>query len=391
MAILTNKEILLLAKSDPTYKSITSKLTDEIFTDQGYEEIAVNEGFNFISNFFQLSIRVVLQKIKTPNPRIPKLYDAIVENYDEEKGGIFQRIGTEPLKAISPKFKKLVNGGSVDPYLIRKPITKERFYKQNFDFQNLLTIQRLELKNIFLSDYGINNYVDGIIKSLNDSYYIQKYEIMTELLSKALLNEDLKPTQKIEVDEINQNATETQMIRFLQAINSFYSLFETTVMSSDFNVLDFEHGLYNDEYYLLVRGDVMSNIRYNLNRVSYNLDDLGIKFKTIEVKNFGGIKYQDLNGVDLLPVYDENGSQIGFNATGEGEPLEKNEIVEVDPLAKTQAVLIQKGAIFTTKQQPFEIETIYNPSGKYFNLWASEANGSFNLDNTYDIIKFDAV
>ena len=89
-AALTNKEILALAKSDPTYKNWTSKLTDEIFTQAGFEELQQND-YRLLSDFFGLSVRVVLNQIKTPNPRIPSLYKAVVEEYSNENGGIFQR------------------------------------------------------------------------------------------------------------------------------------------------------------------------------------------------------------------------------------------------------------------------------------------------------------
>lgn len=391
MSILSNKEILKLAKSDPNYQSITSKLTDKIFTDTGFTEIATGATSAIMSEFFGLSVRIVLQKISQPRPRIPEVYKAVVEEYDNEYGGIFQRINTQPLKPTSPKFKNLVNGGSVDPFVIRKPETTERFYQQNFDWQNILTLQKKDLKKIFLAENGINEYVDGIVKSLNDSYNISKYETMRELLSKIAGDVNLQTSQRIEVPVITQSATQAQMIQFLQAINAVHLLFETTVMSKDFNKLKFEHGLHPDEYYLLVRGDVMANIKYNLNRVSYHIEDLGIKFKVKEVKDFGGLKYYNNSDVELKPIYDDFGANIGFNTTGEGTPLPDSEIKIVDPFENVQAMLVQRGIIFTTQQQPFEIESIYNPAGKYMNMWASQPNASFNIDSTYNVIIFEGV
>lgn len=388
MAILTNKEILKLAKSDPTYKSLVSQLTDEIFTEAGFTEITNATRANLLSDFFSLSIRMVLQKISQPRPRIPAVYNAIIEEYDNEYGGIFQRINTKPLKPTSPKFHNLQNGGSVDPFVIRKPETDERFYRQNFDWQNFFTLQRKDLKKIFLDEAGINRYVDGISRSLDDSYVISKYEHLREMLSFIAGDNQLQDSQKIQVPQIGENATEDDMIKFLQAINSFYLLMETTVLSKDFNKRKFEHGLYPDDYTLLVRGDVMSNINYKLERISYHTDKIGIKFKVVEVKDFGGLKYYDLNDTELKPVYDDYGANIGFNTTGTGTPLDDSEIKIVDPHEKVQAMLLQKGIIFTTKQQPYEIESIYNPAGKYLNMWASEPSGSFNLDSTYDAIVF---
>lgn len=389
MSVLTNKEILKLAKSDPTYKDITSKLTDEIFTDSGFEEMATGSQGTLLADFFGLSIRIVLQKIRTAEPRIPSVYDKVVEEYDNAYGGVFQRINTQPLKPTSPLYNNLQTGGSVDPFKIRKPETTERFYKQNFDWQNFLTIQKKELKKMFLSDGGINEYIDGITKSLDESLMISKYEVMRELMSHIVSDVNLQISQKIKVPEINQSATVDDLINFLQAVNSVYLMMDTSVMSKDFNKLKFMHGMNTDNYTLLIRGDITSDIIYRLERISMQTKNMGLKFDVVNVKDFGGLKYYDQSNVELKPVYDDFGSQIGFNTTGTGTPLSEDDIKIVDPNEKVEAVLLQRGIIFTTKQQPYEVESIYNPAGKYLNLWASQPNASFNIDSTYDAIIFE--
>lgn len=389
MAILTNRQLLALAKDDPTYKSWTSKLSSEIFEAAGFEELA-NNNYQLLADFFNLSVRVILQKIQRPAPRIPEVYRDIVEEYPNAEGGIFQRINTRLLKPTSPKYRNLVNGGSIDPFVVRKPETEERFYKQNFDFQNLLTIQDIELKKMFLSEGGINDYITGIMSSLDDSYSIQKYELMREVLSKAInsVNFPLQSSQLVEVPRIDENADNADQAQFIQAIKSIYNLMITSVVSGKFNAKGYEHGMYPEDYILLVRADVWEKIQTELMATTYHTENLNSPFKVDTVKDFGGLSYKDGSDNVLLPIYDSFGTVIGFNTTGEGDPMDEDDIIVVDPNEKIQALLVKKGIIFTTEQDAYQTRAIVNPAGLYTNFWASQPNSSMNYDACYDMIAF---
>lgn len=391
MAQLTNREILALAKDDQSFNKWTSKLTDEIFTAAGYESFNQLDP-SLKADFFNLSIRVILQKIKRPNARIPGVYNKIVEEYSNDNGGIFQRINTKLLKPTSPQYRNLVNGGSVDPFKIRKPETSERFFKQNFDFQNMLTIQDIELKKMFLSETGINDYVAGILASLDESYAIQKFETMREMIHLMIssTNNPLKDSQKIEVPEVNESSTNAQMSKFIQVMHNLHSMMKNSVTSGEFNVAGYEHGMFPEDYVLMVKADVWNQIKTTLLATTYHTENLGVPFEVEEVKDFGGITYQLVSdhSTPVLPVYDDFGAVIGYNTTGTGDPLDPSLYEPVDPHTKVDAILVQKGAIFTTKQQPYTTRSIYNPAGEYTNLFASQPNGSFNVDNNYDVVEF---
>ena len=366
---LSNLEILALVKSDPNYQSWTSKLTSEIFTEKGFQEIANTQE---LADFFGLSVRVTLQKIKRPNPRIPSLYGAIIEEYSNPNGGIFQRINTKLLKPTDPKYRDLVNGGSVDPFTVRKPETEERFYHQNFDFQNFLTIQDVELKKMFLAENGISEYIAGIMASLDESYSIQKYETLREVLRKILADETntpLKASQKIQVPLINESSSREDQVQFIAEVQSLYDVMTSSVVGSEFNAKSYEHGMYPEDYVLLVRADVMNVLKNNLMANTFHNENYNFPFKVETVKGFGPVNA----GVDYDPL---TGEQVAATDTS-------------DSLTNIQAVLIQKGAIFTTEQQPYQTRAIYNPAGLYTNFWASQPNSSFNYDACYDVVVFE--
>ena len=387
---LTNSEILKLCSDDESFEKITSKLTKEIFTQKGYEQLRNND-YKGLSDFFYLSIRVVLNQIDRPEPNIPDAYRAIVKEYSNEEGGIFQRINTSIPSPISPRFRKLVNGGSVDPFKVRKPVTSERFYRQNFDFQNLLTMQTIELKKMFLSETGIYDYVSSILSGLDESYYIQKYEVMRDMINLAInsTNSPLQASQIIQVPDITEISSNDDMAQFVRTFRNLKNLFTSTVMSGKFNAKGFRKGLYVDRHVLLIRSEVLTQIQTTLMATSFHVENLGLEFKVIPVKDFGGIYYTDENDNVLKPIYDEDfGDVIGFNTTGVGEPLPDNEVFAKDPNENVEAILAERGVIFSTQMQPYEIKSIYNPAGDYTNYWANQPNGAFNYDANYNLIKF---
>ena len=387
--MLTNREILALCKDDPTYKNWTSKLTDEIFTEKGFEDMQLQDA-GILADFFNLSVRITLNKILTPSPRIPGTYKNIVQEYGSIDGGVLQRINTKLLKPTSPKYRNLINGGSVDPFVVRKPVTDERFFKQNFDFQNMLTIQDIELKKMFLSESGISEYIAGIMKSLDESYSIQKYEVFREMISKMInsTNNPLKDSQKIKVTDITNNSTNQEMAEFLQVFQNLHDLMNATVVSGQFNAKSFEHGLYPEQYTLMIRSDIYNVIKTTLMATTYHLENLGIPFNIELVKDFGGLTYTKTDGTPLVPVYDEFGAVKGLGESSTSVPVAEDDIITKDPNEKISALLVQNGAIFTTEQQPYQTRAIYNPAGLYTNFWASQPNSSFNYDACYDVIEF---
>lgn len=387
--LLTNSQILELCKDDESYKSLTSKLTDEIFTEAGFEAFSLDE--KEVSNFFKLTVRVYLQKISRPNVRIPKAYKQIVEEYGNEFGGIAQRINSKNIKPISPRYRNLQNGGSVDPYLIRKPEVIERFFKQNMDYQNLVTMQEINFRKIFLDEYGINNFVMSILAGLDESYALFKFEFMREMLHKIIhsTNYPLQNSQKIIVPIINEETSNKDMSKTLQILKLVKDDMDTTGLSGAFNALKYKHGLYPEDYVLLVRADAWTQIQTTLMATTYHDKNLTIDFPIVKVKDFGGIYYTDTNGNVLQPVYDEIfGDVKGFNLSGEGEPLPEDEVIAVDPNKDTFAVLAQRGVIFTTEQNGYTLKPILNPAGEYTNFWANKPNASMNYDPCYDFIQF---
>lgn len=413
---MTNSQVLALVKTTPTYKRWTSKLTDEIFTAAGFEELASND-YRLLEDFFGLSVRVILNKISNVNARIPSTYKAIVEEYATEQGGITQRINIHPIKPVSPAYRGLQDGMSVDPYIVRKPKTDERFYRQNFDYQSFITLQDINLKQMFLDQSGIFTYVEGITKSFNEAYYIQKYEMFRNMINLAINStaSPLKDTQVYDGDSnsaladidsttpVDAQAAYREFVKILDNLKGFMT---GNVMSDALNARSFTHGMNPEDYVLMMRyttynliksyeGVIGSGTGYIKNVIE------NLPFKVELVQDFGGISYRLVSdhSTPVLPVYNKRtGEELGFNTNGgvydpldpsdTNKPLAENLIEPVDPNEEVFAVLAQRGVIFATTQNPYEVRSIYNPRGLYTNHFASQPNGAFNYDSTYDLVVF---
>ena len=132
----------LLRDKYPNFKNHTSKGTADMFDEKGYEALQRTD-VNAINEFYELSLRVMLQMVNISEAKDPFDIADVGENFTNAYGGYIQRIAIPSVKPVSPSWKGLKNGESVDPYVVYKSEAKERFFQANFDYQSLITIPDL--------------------------------------------------------------------------------------------------------------------------------------------------------------------------------------------------------------------------------------------------------
>lgn len=405
---MTNSEVLKVLKTVKT--TWVAKLTDEIFTANGFQELVDND-YQLLEDFFGLSIRVVLNKILEANPRIPEYYSAIVEEFATEEGGILQRINTTIPRPTSPAYRNLQNGSWVNDYKIRKPKASERFYRQNFDFATWITIQEINLRKIFLSENGIAEFVGSITRGLEKSYYIAKFEMMKKVLHGAITSTQtpLQDTQKINATGDNTalaNITSNTPVdvqlawkQFVFVLEELKDIMNSNPLLDSYNASKFENGVDPSEMVLLIRHSVYNWVKKNMGFINGGTGLLekmesSLPFKIRVVEDFGDA--QRVLASDhttlLKEVYDDDGTPLGWNETGgtgtESDVLPPEDIDVVFSDEDTFAVLIQRGAIFSTRMNPFTIRAKESYRGMYINYIANCPNGAFNYDSNYNLITF---
>lgn len=393
--VLTNFEFFELAQAtSPSFLSQTGKITKEQFDTKGFLEIA-NNNYKIISEFFELSLRIVLNQVRSTGAVDSLEKQGFSRSYTNPKGAILQRINVLPIKPVSPAFKNLQNFGSVDPFIIRKPKQTERFYRQNFDYQNFITIQDYELKQIFLSDTGVFDLLSGIMQNLDNGYVVQNYLNKLEALHSGISDstDPLQTTQKITMSGWGTSPTDAQTREFLIDIKNVLSSIKVKPYTSAFNQMKFGFRENVDDLVLLIKPETINYINTNLLTTAYHNENLKLDTKVVEVENFGGITYtKTISGVEttMKPVYNQIGECVGFNASGsiEDDYYQIEELNIVDPHEDIIAILCNREIVFSSIQNPYVIKQIENPRGEYINYFAnSKANGIW-YDKSYTLVEF---
>lgn len=389
---VSNIELWNLArKVSPSFKSHTSEGTADMFSEKGFEALKVSD-IGALNEFFDISLRVAFQKMTVSRARNLFEDKGLVEVYDTPNGGYVQRMAVDSIKPVTPAFKNLENGDSVDPFIVRKPKATERFFEQNFDYQSFITLQDFQVKTIFISEFGMGEFIAGVMAGLENGYTIQKSLNTKEALNSAINSTEypLQDTQVINVAwDFTTNPTDAMLTGYLLGIKDVITAMTTTEQTSGYNAGKFATVVDTGELVMVARAGIKNRIELGLEVGAFNLEKLSIPVSNIiEVDNFGGLQPTDGEGAVLYPVYDKNGEMIGYNTVEDATEVtvSTESAVMVDPNADVLAVICQRGLLFENRQNPYEVRPIYNPRGLYQNYWASSPNNSIVVDPYYTMV-----
>lgn len=392
---ITNLDLLkYVEQKSPQFKSLTGRITADTFTEVGYERVRSTD-VNALAEFYGLTMRVYLQFINVAEIKDPLEIGGFGEVFDNPMGGFIQREAITRIKPVSPAWKKLQDGQSIDPFIVRKGHVEERFWKQNFDFQTMLTIpDDFVMKQMFITTYGISTFVEGQIAQLRNSYAVQKYLAKKEAID-AFLNgtvDALQDSQTVTVDYADA-PTDEQMINLILTIKNIISNMATVPSTSAYNAMKFDSSQDVSRMKLLIRVGFKNELALKVLRNSYNAETLNLPVDVIEVDNFGGlVPYKEAEfTTQLYPVYDKLGTVLGFAETAnqvgqENVTVNEENVFWKDPHADVLAILADKGLIFSSYQNGVQMNTIYNPRGLYTNYFLSMPNGTIAVDSLYNAI-----
>lgn len=390
---LTNKQIVdAIVQKYPHAIGENAKLPYQLITSEGFDEI-LNFKPEYIGDFFTLSIRVWLQIVNISHAKDILEDNGFGEYFDQPWGGITQRMAINSVKPIDPAWKNLKNGDSPDPFVVRKPEAVERFYNVNFDYASLITVpDSYQYKQIFVSNFGIDEFMAGIMEGLRNGYTLAKYTTKIDALNAMINVEGLKATQQVSVP-MADTPTAEQYTDFIIAVNNVVSGMTVAPQTGAFNVKGYKSTQDKSRLKLLLRMGIRNDIKAKLLASAFNRSDLNMDVDVIEVPNFGGlVPYSDATfTTQLYPVYGKLGDQIGWATTQNAETptiTDDDEVFWKDPNATVLAILADKGVLFETRQNPYSVEPIRNPRGLYTNYWASSPNNGIHFDKLYNYVVF---
>ncbi len=384
-----------LRKKYKSFASLTAEATADFFSEKGWGDVS-RDNIPALDSFFELSMRVAFQKMDIAKVNTRLVESGLVEVYGTENGGYLQRISMETITPVSPGFMNLKNGDAPDPYIVKKVESRERFFSFNFGFQSLVSIQEYQVKTIFLEEYGMSQFLGGIMQALENGYKYQLelnfYKCIHECINSA--THPLQDTQKIELASwTDAGVTDAELLALIAQLQDLATAMETSITQKGFNANAFDTAVSPEDHVVLLRAGIANKIKRQLMVGAYNPDNLTIPFKILEVQDFGGLKYYfgDTDDYPLFPHYDKLGAVDGW-ALSEGGDKEKElndpDIRVVDLDADVLAVVAQKGLIFENIKDPYQVIPIFNPRGLYTSYWASAPDtNTIAYDANYDCIE----
>lgn len=389
---ITNKALGdMIAKIYPSFNSHTAQLTAETFTERGFDRITQLDP-TFVNDFFELSMRVWLNVVNISHAKDILAEKDFGETYDQPWGAIIQRLSTNSVKPISPGWVGLKDGDAPDPFVVRKPVVAERFWKQNFDYASMITVpDDFQMKQIFVSEYGMSEFMAGIMEGLQNGYTTQVYLNKLEALNAAInsTKTPLRPNQ-IQTLEMSETPTDEQLRGMINAIKKIVAaMCDLGPQTDAFNAYGFNSTQDRGRLRLLLRQGYLPDLETNTLYAAFNRDNLETGIPIIQVPNFGGITYTDGTN-PLYPVYNSMGERIGWNTVANQTTVTVTDgnAVAVDPNADVMAVLADKGVVFECRQNPYTVEPIRNPRGRYVNYWSSSPNNTIAYDSLYNMVVF---
>lgn len=299
---LTNLQLWnYLRNKYPTFQAITSEGTKDLFTSEGYEQLA-QYNQQALNDFFGLSLRVFLQKITVANVKDVLDDQDFGESYAMTRGGgITQRMAIPTVMPVSDAYSNLQNGDSPDQYVVRKPENSEQFFKQNFNYQSFITMpDEAMYKDMFIQEFGMSNYQAGIMKALADGYKLQKQANKFEAIN-AAINSVTFPLQDTQVFETADPITDitavnsadksvayaSKYINFVNMINNIVDGMVYTPQTGAFNKAGFETTQDIGRLKLLCRPTLANGLK-SISKLN-SAEGMSLNIDTVKVPDFGGI------------------------------------------------------------------------------------------------------
>lgn len=300
-----------------------------------------------------------------------KLRGIILES-DMEWGAILQKIDMELPAAVQDDAYDLVDGQSVDPWIISKPQVKQKLFVGRNPYMFKITISRKTLKEAFLSESAMGSFITFVFGKIRNMIEAS-YEDLARLGLTTAIAEAAGTSREVPL-LTNFNTERGTSLTYQQAIgNSVFLNYCVGQMNLYRDFLTDMSSLYNDGSietftpYEDQRLTVLSWFERNLQTVSQYaaFHDQYVKFE---------------NAFDTVNFWQSAQSPDQISA----KKLSNNSDVT---LSKVVAVLHDRDAVGVYQQEEEVLTTPVNARGLYYNTFYHILKNMF-LDGSENLIVF---
>ncbi len=187
----------------------------------------LNSTDNVVDNFTNVLVQRIARTIISF-----RMYESVFKPivFDDLRwGGLVQKIKTEMPEAVEDEAYDLVDGESVDMYVVKKPKTKQKFFVNRTPYSFFITIQRWQIKHAFLSEAAFGSFVASIFGEVRN-----KMELTFErlgYLAVANFIGNLKPTQIVDLVTMYNTATGSTLNKDTALLDSAFMRYGTAQMN----------------------------------------------------------------------------------------------------------------------------------------------------------------
>lgn len=419
-------------KNSPKVASYMAEGSQARLTKAGVEALSQVPGG--LDEFYGTIYRVAFNKLDKARAVNGFEETGILEEWATPYGEFNQRMAVGDVAPISPQYRKLQEGKSIDQYIVRMPNVQERFIPLNYDYQNLITNKRVDAKRILLEEGQIGALVAGVVDGMETGRVIQENLNVKRCLNQGI-NSTLHPlrdSQKYTLSSWSNDLdalTTDQLTEFLVSLSDIFgSMFAVdNPATGQYNAANFKTRVERDQYVMFARTGIKNRINKKLMAGAFNPRYLNLDIDSVyDINDFGGmVPYaEESYTTELYPIFKPLGDKSGYfiDATNGATAVSAGTLTESkatgpDGIEKvigyiasdpgTQiggitgavgegsvywkdgnenliAFIGQRGLLGICRQNALEVMPAPNYAGMYIDFWANQPNNGIYYDYWYN-------
>lgn len=341
--------------------TVTGIVDYSTFIDRGRTLSSMSSGDfgNAFISALMNKVQLVINNAKLYNGAYNDLYAGNVP-----ANGIIEVITHHFYEAEEAAFANLVNGQSVDHYVVHKPVVDVDYFVNDNAFQIPITIQTIELVGAWNSPEAMNGFISSVIDYVSNSVALQREQGRIALVADKI----------IELSSATA-ATSPDVPAQRYKLLTMYNAIAGTELTAD-------NCLYNSEFVRFAIATI-KKVKSKLQKVSSSYSTTGNKTFTPaeDVRMYLNSALSSAMEVYVFPDY-YNNETLKLDSfvdvpfwQNEQDPLRvsyaaSDDVEDPDDetkTAKTVAVLFDKGAIGEYLAFERMVSTPLNARGEYYN------------------------